>query len=102
MHCVSLGGEAGMGIGERYQAYAGQLLGVVQQILKRKGSGKVLVQLVIPNWGEQQTLFGLAGLLKTAQLENPRVRVQVLGMEAEEGAESIVSRLQGNRESGRR
>ena len=61
----------------RFETYAAQLLAALKA-LPAQGP-EVLVQVAVP--AAQETLFGLSGLLLTAQLENPRLRGQVIGLE---------------------
>jgi polyketide synthase PksN len=81
------------GIGERFQDYAVQAFGEIQNILKAKPKGKVLIQLVVWTQGEQQLVSGLSGLLKTAQLENPKLMGQLIEVDERETAEEIIEKL---------
>jgi polyketide synthase PksN len=81
------------GIEGRFQDYATQVFEEIQNILKSKPAGKVLVQIVIPNWEEQQLLAGLSGFLKTAQLENPKLIGQLIEIEPGKGSKEIIEKL---------
>src|SRR5262249_45120464 len=68
--CLSLQGAEDNNIAQRYSEYALACFERIQTILHGKPQGKVLVQIVVPNYREQALLAGLSGLLKTAGLEN--------------------------------
>lgn len=78
-------------IGERYQFYTQKLFEEVQFLLKEKSKGKILVQLVVFE-KEESTLFaGLAGLLKTARLENPNFIGQLIIVPSGKDVSSILN-----------
>jgi acyl transferase domain-containing protein/acyl carrier protein len=77
-HCVLLEADGQRNIAERYRHYAVAVFERVQDILRGKPAGKVLVQLVIAGEQEQTLLAGVSGLLRTAGLENPRLAGQVI------------------------
>ncbi|PSL48187.1 acyl transferase domain-containing protein [Chitinophaga niastensis] len=56
---------------KRFQQQAAQLFTTVQSLLNSKPRKKILVQLQIGDQPEEQLSAGLAGILKTARLENP-------------------------------
>ena len=66
------------GIEQRFHTYAVRVFEEIRRILEGKPRGKVLVQLAVPNQGEGRLCVGLAGLLKTASLENPNLISQVI------------------------
>src|SRR4029077_7996669 len=71
--CVVVGsGEAG--IARRYEGAVLQALEVLQRIVQDKPKDDVLVQLVVRACGEDALFGGLSGLLKTARLEQPRLK----------------------------
>jgi len=80
------------GIAERFQSYAVRLFEEVQSVLK--GGSKVLVQVVTTERKEGQLFFGFAGLLKTAQLENPNFVGQLVGIEQWEETAKIIEKLE--------
>jgi polyketide synthase PksN len=96
--CLALQSEEG-GIEKRFHSYAAQTFEEIQKILKDKRTGKVLVQILVFNQGEQQLFSGLSGLLKTAQLENPKIIGQLIEIESGEAAEGIVEKLKENSRS---
>src|SRR2546430_5338861 len=81
------------GIDKRFQSYAARAFEEIQGILKDKPKGQVLIQILVPLRDEQQLFSGLSGLLKTAQLENPKIMGQVIEVENTEG---IVEKLKQN------
>ena len=93
--CLALQSEE-ESIEKRFHNYAARTFEEIQKILKDKGSGKVLVQILVVNQGEQQLFSGLSGLLKTAQLENPKIIGQLLEIQSGEAAEGIVEKLKAN------
>lgn len=95
VRCITLQAER-ESIAERFQSYALQLLEEVHRILKTQANGQALVQLAVPGQGEQRLLTGLAGLLKTAQLENPKFTGQLIEAELQDDAASIINKLQEN------
>ncbi|MFG0214768.1 amino acid adenylation domain-containing protein, partial [Brevibacillus porteri] len=83
-------------IAERFQAYTVQIFTEIQRILANKPQGKVLLQLVVPDKEEQQCFSALSGLLKTAQLENPKLIGQLIEVMVEVNPADLVQKLQQN------
>src|SRR5438105_10805018 len=81
-------------LAERYSAYAEQLRQWLQGMLHAKPTGAVLLQLVVPNEGQGALLQGLGGLLRSAEQENPKLKSQVLAVEAGVGTQELHDRLQ--------
>ncbi len=86
-------------VDERFQVYAVQAFESIQGLLKDKPAGRVLVQLVVTAAGEGRLFSGLAGLLKTARLENPKLIGQLIEVEQGESAESLLAKLEENSRS---
>ena len=84
------------GIDKRFQTYATKVFEEIQIILKDKPTGNVLIQIVAPNQGEAQLCSGLAGLLKTARLENPRISGQVIEVDPTEDIFGLIAKLKEN------
>nr|WP_092067195.1 amino acid adenylation domain-containing protein [Dendrosporobacter quercicolus]NSL46456.1 amino acid adenylation domain-containing protein [Dendrosporobacter quercicolus DSM 1736]SDL51088.1 amino acid adenylation domain-containing protein [Dendrosporobacter quercicolus] len=80
-------------IAERFQTYAVQMFTRIQSILQNKLKGTVLIQLVVPIQEARQLFSGLFGLLKTAQLENPKLIGQLIELGSEEDSAGIVEKL---------
>ena len=75
--CIEIGD--GQTLAQRYASAAGKLL---EQIKALNGQpGQHLVQLLVPSQGIGRTMAGLGGMLRTAQLENPRIFGQVIAVE---------------------
>ncbi|MCX7923144.1 MAG: SDR family NAD(P)-dependent oxidoreductase, partial [Clostridia bacterium] len=81
-------------IDKQFQDYAVQVFEELRNIIINKPAGKVLVQVVVPAQGEQQLFSGLSGLLKTAQLENPKLVGQLI--EVDENSDVIWDVLEKN------
>ncbi len=77
----------------RFRDYAIQVFEEIQRILKGKAKENVLIQIVVPLLEEQQLFCGLSGLLKTAQLENPKLLGQLVEIGPHEDAKEIIAKL---------
>ncbi|WP_186121925.1 hypothetical protein, partial [Burkholderia gladioli] len=73
----------GEDLGARYHGLARHVFLRLQALAAEKPASDVLVQVVVPLTGELAVLAGLSGLLKTARLEYPRLRTQLLCLPAE-------------------
>src|SRR5947208_3617401 len=87
------------GIDKRFRSYACQAFEEIQGILKEKPKDPVLIQVVVPRRDEGQLFSGRSGLLKTAQMENPKILGQVIEVDAGENAERILTKLKENSRS---
>jgi polyketide synthase PksN len=94
VRCLEL--RSSQEIEERFQSYAAQIFEEMQSIVKGKRKGKVLIQLVVSSRNEQSLCSGLLGLLKTAQLENPRIIGQLISLEPGQSKEIIIEQLKEN------
>jgi NADP-dependent 3-hydroxy acid dehydrogenase YdfG len=96
--CMRLpkGGE----VAGEFLAQGQAVLAELRALLADKAPGRVLVQLVVPEFGERQVLSGLWGMLRTAQVENPKVVAQVIAVDRLESAEGLVRKLAGNARTG--
>ncbi|MES2939419.1 MAG: SDR family NAD(P)-dependent oxidoreductase [Pseudomonadota bacterium] len=90
--CHVLAGD-GDGIAARYTEAATQLLVLMRGILLDQAPGSVLVQLVVGANGDDALNAGLFGLLKSAQQENPKLRVQCIACPAGMGSNALASML---------
>jgi amino acid adenylation domain-containing protein len=89
-------------VGERFQTYAVRVFEEIKAILRDKPKGRILVQIVVPAPNQQRLfsgLSGLSGLLKTAQLENPKFIGQLIMAEAGQESRTTLEQLE---ECGRR
>ncbi|MCY8910326.1 SDR family NAD(P)-dependent oxidoreductase [Bacillus atrophaeus] len=83
-------------LGTRYEQYAKKLFVEVKSILQSKPKGNVLLQIVVFTNKDKELFRGLGGLLKTAQLENPRFMYQIIQLSDEKEIDNIVEKLQAN------
>jgi amino acid adenylation domain-containing protein len=74
---VLAGGDAT--IDARFTAYARELLALIQNLVRERPAS-ALLQVVVPLAGEAALLEGLAGLLRTAQLEHASLRCQLVAL----------------------
>ncbi|MER6910050.1 SDR family NAD(P)-dependent oxidoreductase [Streptomyces sp. NPDC000594] len=81
----------------QYTAYGLQALAHVRSVLRVASAGRAVVQLVIGQGPAAAPLAGLAGLLRTAMLENPRVSAQVILLEETDTPETAAERVLENR-----
>ncbi|TQK74548.1 acyl transferase domain-containing protein [Brevibacillus sp. AG162] len=84
------------GIAERFQAYAVQAFEEIKALLQAKPKGKVLIQIVTPLQSEQRLFAGIAGLLKTAQIENPKVIGQLIQIDSTGDSAGLAEKLKAN------
>ncbi|MFI1761427.1 SDR family NAD(P)-dependent oxidoreductase [Streptomyces sp. NPDC020800] len=77
------------GLDGRFSDCASQLFGVVRQVLAERSHDEVCVQVVAGADGESSVWSGLAGVVRTAALENPRVTGQVVLAEPWEEPERV-------------
>lgn len=84
------------GVKERFQDYSVKLLKELQSILKAGTRTKAFIQIVFSRHGDQQLMSGLAGFLKTARLENPKLAAQMIEVDSGETPEELVSMLKSN------
>ncbi|MWV45525.1 SDR family NAD(P)-dependent oxidoreductase [Paenibacillus sp. HJL G12] len=80
----------------RFEHYAVQLFREVKNMLTSKPKGQVLVQFVVFADDDRELFRGLGGLLKTAQLENPKLIVQIIQLSAGCSVEEIAARLEAD------
>ncbi len=96
--CLAIGASHLPGdVAERFEAYAVQLFEEIQSYVQCSDSGKMLIQIVVPSEGASVLYRGFSGLLRTAQLENPKLVGQVMEVEADDDAVSLVGKLRENR-----
>ncbi|MGG0914500.1 type I polyketide synthase [Bacillus velezensis] len=84
-------------IEDRYDACAAELSAIVTRLIKEKQKEKTLIQLLVPDRGEDNVLAGLAAFLKTAHLEHPKLYGQVIQADPDESASSLLAKLKENR-----
>ncbi|MCG8334908.1 MAG: SDR family NAD(P)-dependent oxidoreductase, partial [Proteobacteria bacterium] len=84
-------------IEDRFTSYAAKIFKKIKTILRSNPRKDVLVQLVIHNQAEDKIFSGFIGMLRTAQLENPRFKGQLIEVENDLDGEALVKILQDNR-----
>jgi polyketide synthase PksN len=92
IHCRALSCEQ-PGIDQRYEQYAVALFEEIKGQIGGKAQEEVLIQVLMPEHPHGSVLQGLSGILKTANAENPRIRGQVIQLEAEVSTSQLVERL---------
>ncbi|WP_185113962.1 SDR family NAD(P)-dependent oxidoreductase [Fulvivirga imtechensis] len=92
-HCLTLRSSQ-QNIAERFSEIAGTCFELIKNILHKKPSGKVLLQIVIPDNQEEKLFAGLSGLLKTAALENPHIAGQIILLQTDIFGDELVKRLE--------
>ena len=98
IQCITA--QSGQGtVAQRFMFYAEQVFEMIQEILHKKPQGNVLIQVVVSTHCEQQLFTGLAGLLKTATLENSKLSGQIIEIETSEEIERLVEHLEENKRS---
>ncbi|QIC04833.1 SDR family NAD(P)-dependent oxidoreductase [Brevibacillus sp. 7WMA2] len=96
-HCLILQAESeNQSIDQRFQSYAKRIIKEIQEILQQHMEGKLLVQIIVPSKGEQRLFAGLAGILKTARLENPNIVGQLIEWDTDISAQALPEILQVN------
>lgn len=79
--CESISFNESDNIADRYSLCSQYCFQKIQKLLKKKSSAEILIQIVVPKSSDYSALVGLSGLLKTAQIENPRVNGQIIVVE---------------------
>ncbi|WP_455908702.1 SDR family NAD(P)-dependent oxidoreductase, partial [Serratia proteamaculans] len=77
----------------RYEAYALACFELIKRVSAARAPGTVLIQVVVPNTPAHAVLAGVAGLLKTAALENPHMVGQVILVDPATTAEHLADTL---------
>ncbi|MCR8978417.1 SDR family NAD(P)-dependent oxidoreductase [Brevibacillus laterosporus] len=96
-NCLVLRAESEIqSIDQRFQSYAKRIVIELQEILQQHIEGKLLVQIIVPVKGEQQLFAGLAGILKTARLENPNIVGQLIEWDSDISSQALLEILQEN------
>jgi acyl transferase domain-containing protein/enoyl-CoA hydratase/carnithine racemase/acyl carrier protein len=91
--CITLQADEAGTIAQRYSDYALACFARIRSILQRNPEGTVLMHVAVPDAGEQALFAGLAALLKTAALENPRFAGQLMLVPSQTTAEELAGRL---------
>ncbi|MBF0452843.1 MAG: SDR family NAD(P)-dependent oxidoreductase, partial [Candidatus Magnetomorum sp.] len=75
---------------EQYKENASQLFEKIQKILKTQPKGNVVFQVINAGNKNNQFFSGFSGLLKTARLENPRFKGQLIDIQDDITIETII------------
>ncbi|MEV6074719.1 SDR family NAD(P)-dependent oxidoreductase [Streptomyces sp. NPDC052069] len=75
----------------RFTDISRQVFEILRALAGEAHEGATLVQLVTPTDGEEASGLALAGLLRTATLENPQIAGQVIGLDGERDADGIAA-----------
>ena len=95
--CLSLPTYRERDIAEQYNETAILCFEHIKTILRGKPQGNVLLQIVIANKMEGRLFMGLSGLIKTACLENPQLKGQIIINDPETTTDELVVRLQADK-----
>ncbi|AJQ95102.1 SDR family NAD(P)-dependent oxidoreductase [Gynuella sunshinyii] len=85
-------------IDQQYADICRQAMHWLQTVLSQPKLAKTLVQVLVPAQAHGALLAGLAGLFKTAQLENPALHGQVISVDASQSAARWHAVIQQNRQ----
>ena len=88
--------SSGIGLEKIYQDSFTQIFETIREILLSKTKGKIFIQCVVSQQTKQQCFSAISGMLKTAQLENPKVSGQLIEVSASETEGSLVNKLSEN------
>ncbi|UQQ34206.1 SDR family NAD(P)-dependent oxidoreductase [Paenibacillus polymyxa] len=94
--CISLQTEQ-TSVEERYQAYTVQVFETIQQLIQDRTYQDILVQIIVSREGEGRLFTGLAGILKTAQLEYPKLSGQLIEVDPNEDENLLIQKITENK-----
>ncbi|CAM4515031.1 SDR family NAD(P)-dependent oxidoreductase [Paenibacillus xylanexedens] len=80
-------------MGEQYLFAVKKAYRYVQQLLKARPEGAVLIQLLVSKRAQYKLFGGLSALLKTAELENPKIIIQIIEADDLQSTERVVQIL---------
>ncbi|MDQ1829159.1 SDR family NAD(P)-dependent oxidoreductase [Massilia scottii] len=95
--CLLLPLESDKDVAARYADLALVCFDKLQSLVNSKPQGKTVLQLVLPNTEENAVYAGLAGMFKTATLENPQVAGQIVLVDAGVGTDDLAALLLAER-----
>ncbi|KJK30395.1 SDR family NAD(P)-dependent oxidoreductase [Paenibacillus polymyxa] len=81
----------------RFEDYTIQIFEELQNIMLDIHKQKTLLQIAVPARNDHQVYSGFFAMLQTAQKENPNVMGQLLELNAKDGPEGIIAKIQENR-----
>lgn len=95
MQCRAINSDAGS-FAERYTAYVQLILSEISEIILNS-TDKVFLQIVFSSRSENPLLQGLSALLKTVEIESPRLQTQVIMLDSKDlNAENFNTLLENN------
>ena len=94
--CISLHSEQ-KDLAQRYSLVAVALFEQIQAILRSNRQGKILLQVVVTDDEERLIGVGVSGLLRTAELENPRLSAQMILLPADVAVDELAARLENEK-----
>jgi polyketide synthase PksN len=80
-------------IEDRFNQYAVELFDVVKNVISGQPQEMAVIQVVAPFNEENYLYLGLAGLLKTANQENPNIHCQIIGVEGEKDPADLAAKM---------
>jgi polyketide synthase PksN len=92
--CVRLAGAADGDLAAYYRDTASACFQHIKELLAARPQGRTLVQLVVAHTPADELLLGLAGLLKTAALENPLLAAQIVVTAAADDVQRLARQLE--------
>ncbi|HEX8611501.1 MAG TPA: SDR family NAD(P)-dependent oxidoreductase [Telluria sp.] len=95
--CLLLPLASSNDVATRYSDLALACFDKLQSLLNSKPEVKTLLQLVLPNTEENAVYAGLAGMFKTATLENPQVAGQIVLVDAGVSTDALAALLLAER-----
>lgn len=96
-HCVSFQKVKNKNVAERFLELTQACFELIKKVLKGRPTGKVLIQVVIPNGQEEMLFAGISSLIKTVELENPQIIGQVISTTSNTSVAALVEILQTNK-----
>ncbi|BDG78975.1 hypothetical protein BSF_07040 [Bacillus subtilis] len=94
-HIITLKSQS-ESIAKRFTQYALDLFETVKNEISCQSQDQVLIQVAVSVTNDRYLLMGLAGLLKTAHLENPNIHGQVIGIKDDNDAGILAEKLTEN------
>lgn len=91
-HCYYLNSD-GKAIEDIYQDYVEQIMSHICNGLKKKSTGKILMQIVVPTNHEYSVLSGLSGLVKTICLESSKLQAQLIEVHDDISESELIEKL---------
>ncbi|MFL0800592.1 MAG: SDR family NAD(P)-dependent oxidoreductase [Agarilytica sp.] len=78
---LNIDGESST-LSDKYASYAREMLVYLQTILSDSRRGLIKLQLILPGGANKEVFRGLGKMLRTAELENPKLSAQVMSIDS--------------------